>query len=90
MANVGNPIISTWGNSGALAPISNKLAENKPQGDIDPSKLNTTLEGDLVEFNDFEESINSFVLVRMGHPVVRVELTPYQIKTCMDEAITVW
>jgi hypothetical protein len=24
----------------------------------------------------------------MGHPIVRVELTPYQVKTCIDEAIT--
>ena len=88
MASIGKPIMSTWGNSGALVPISNDMLENKPQGLIDPGKLNTTLEGDPVEFNKFEESINSFVLARMGHPIVRVELTPYQVKTCIDEAIT--
>jgi len=88
MAIIGRPIMSTWGNSGALVPISNDLTENKPRGDIDPSKLDTSLEGDLVEFNRFVETINSFVLARMGHPVVRVELTPYQIKTCIDESMT--
>jgi len=88
MATIGNPIMSTYGNSGALVPIANNMLENKPLGLIDPGELNTTTEADLVEFNRFEETINSFVLARMGHPIVRVELTPYQIKTCIDEAIT--
>jgi len=88
MARVGKPMMSAWGNSGALEPISDNMLDNKPRGHIDPSKLNKTLESDLVEFNNFEETINSFVLARMGHPIVRVELTPYQIKTCIDESIT--
>ena len=88
MASVGNPIISVWGDSGARVPISNNMLDHKPVGQIDPDTLNKTREEGLVEFNDFEETINSFVLARMGHPIVRVELTPYQIKTCIDEAVT--
>jgi len=88
MATIGTPIMRTWGNSGAREPISNNMLHNRPQGLIDPDKLNKTTGDTEVEFNSFEEMINSFVLARMGHPIVRVELTPYQIKTCIDESIT--
>lgn len=88
MATIGNPILRGWGNSGAREPLSNNMLEQKPRGQIDPETLNKTTLQTAVEFNSFEEVINSFVLARMGHPVVRVELTPYQIKTCIDEAIT--
>ena len=88
MATIGTPIMRTWGNSGAREPISNNMLHNRPQGLIDPDKLNKTIGDSEVEFNSFEEMINSFVLARMGHPIVRVELTPYQIKTCIDESIT--
>lgn len=88
MATIGKPMMRQWGNSGARGPMSNNMLDNKPLGDINPDTLNTTTEASLVEFNHFEETINSFVLARMGHPIVRVELTPYQIKTCIDEAVT--
>jgi len=88
MATIGNPIMRGWGDSGARVPISNNMLENEPLGYINPDTLNTATEASLVEFNAFEETINSFVLARMGHPIVRVELTPYQIKTCIDEAVT--
>lgn len=55
---------------------------------IDTSKLNTGNLTDGVELTDFEETIKDFVLSRLGHPVVRVELTDFQIKTAIDEAIT--
>ena len=42
---------------------------------------------DGVEWTHFEENIKDFILARLGHPVIRVELTPYQIKTCIDEAV---
>jgi len=44
--------------------------------------------GVSVEFTSFEETINSYIRAQLGEPVVRVELTPYQIKTCIDEAVT--
>jgi hypothetical protein len=55
---------------------------------IDNSKLNVSKLGDPVEFTPFEETIRSFILGRLGHPVVRVELTDFQVKTAVDEAIT--
>ena len=55
---------------------------------IDSSKLNKGLLADGIELDDFEQTIHDFILARLGHPVVRVELTPFQIKTAIDESIT--
>jgi len=55
---------------------------------IDSSKLNTATLSDPVEFTNFEETIRDFILARLGHPVVRVELTDFQVRTAIDEAIT--
>jgi|TARA_A100000172_G_scaffold77845_2_gene62714 hypothetical protein len=55
---------------------------------IDGSKLNVAKLGDPIEFNPYEETIKSFILGRLGHPVVRVELTDFQIKTAIDEAVS--
>jgi hypothetical protein len=55
---------------------------------IDASKLNTTTLADPIELTTFEKTIRDFILARLGHPVVRVELTDYQIKTAIDESIT--
>lgn len=88
MATIGKPIITTWGQSGVVDPISNNILDNTPVGYINPDTLNKTTESEATELNPFEEQINSFVLARMGHPIVRVELTPYQIKTCIDESVT--
>lgn len=88
MANIAVPKITTFGNSGAKEPFSNDLRDHEPPGVLDATELNKTTLYDGVEFNDFEETIHSFVMARLGHPVVRVELSPYQIKTCIDEALT--
>jgi hypothetical protein len=55
---------------------------------IDPSKLGNNRINDGFELNRFEESIRDFILARLGHPVVRVELTDFQIKTAIDEAVS--
>ena len=55
---------------------------------IDAFKLNKGLLSDGVELDPFEQTVHDFVLARLGHPVVRVELTPFQIKTAIDEAVT--
>tara|TARA_R110002020_G_scaffold379488_4_gene590743 strand:- start:3354 stop:4214 length:861 start_codon:yes stop_codon:yes gene_type:complete len=57
-------------------------------GDIDLQKINKNNLSDTLELNKFEEHIKDFCLARLGFPVVRVELTPFQIKTCIDEAVT--
>ena len=81
--DAGNP----WGNSAATYG-GTSISEVTPKGYIDRDTLNQTSISDVVEFNRFEETIKDFILSRLGHPVVRVELTPYQIKTCIDEAVT--
>lgn len=55
---------------------------------IDSSKLNNGTFEDGVELSNFEKTIKDFILARLGYPVVRVELTDFQIKTAIDEAIT--
>ena len=50
--------------------------------------LNRNTLTDEVEFNPFQQTIRDYTLARLGHPVVRVELTDFQIKTAIDECIT--
>lgn len=55
---------------------------------IDSSLLNKNLLSDGIELSTFEQHIRDYILARLGHPVVRVELTDFQIKSAIDEAIT--
>lgn len=81
------PLISGYGSSyGKYSGL--KTTDYTPTGDIDPSKLNNNLEVDGVQFNLFEQSIYDYVLAQLGHPIVSVELTPFQVKTCIDESIS--
>jgi len=64
------------------------LLSYSPEGDINPEKLNKTKLSDGVEFTDFDETIKDYILGMLGHPIVRVELTHYQLKACIDEAVT--
>lgn len=81
------PLISGYGTSfgkyqGAM------ITDYAVSQDIDPSKLNKNLEVDGVQLNLFEQTINDYVMAQLGYPVISVELTPFQIKTCIDEAIS--
>jgi hypothetical protein len=81
------PLISGYGASyGKYGGL--RSTDYVPQGDIDSSKLNNNLEVDGVQFNLFEQSINDYVLAQLGHPIVSVELTPFQVKICIDEAVS--
>tara|TARA_R110000796_G_scaffold134271_8_gene249994 strand:- start:1109 stop:1987 length:879 start_codon:yes stop_codon:yes gene_type:complete len=86
-----SPKMASWGNSFSQYAGANI---NDGEGDghlgrneIDFDKLNNTTMVDGVEWTHFEENLKDFILARLGHPVVRVELTPYQMKTCIDEAV---
>jgi len=81
------PNLASWGNTFAPYAGKNINAATKTSGEIDYSKLNNTTMVDGVEWTHFEENLKDFILARLGHPVVRVELTPYQIKTCIDESV---
>ena len=87
MSEIIRPKVSVYGDSGAVYG-GELLTDSVPKGEISSTEINQNNLSDVLEFNKFEETIKDFVLARLGHPVVRVELTPFQIKTCIDEAST--
>lgn len=56
--------------------------------DIIPSALNVAHNTSVVEFNEFEKTVKSYILGMLGAPQVRVELSPYQLKAAIDESIS--
>lgn len=83
---IGIPTVTPYGSSFGKYKGA-RLKDYKSIGP-DADNLNSTTEQDVVESNEFEQSIKDFVLARLGAPTVRVELTNFQIKTCIDEAIS--
>lgn len=81
------PILAAWGNSFADYAGQNINSASKTNGEINYETLNATTLVDGVEWTYFDETLKDYILARLGHPVVRVELTPYQLKTCIDEAV---
>ena len=78
--------LAGWGNS--FATYGGKpVLKGTSVGEINYETLNATTMVDGVEWTHFDETIKDYILARLGHPVVRVELTPYQIKTCIDEGV---
>ena len=63
------------------------LTSYSVSGDFDFDGLGRNNISDVQEFNATEKHIYDFVLARLGHPIVRVEITPFQVKTAIDEAI---
>jgi hypothetical protein len=84
---VTKPLITSYGSSYGKYG-GTRLTDYSLTGDINQDNLNKNLEVDGVQFNLFEQSINDYVLAQLGHPIVAVELTPFQIKTCIDEAVS--
>jgi hypothetical protein len=66
------------------------LNDHQPPNEveIDLENLNKNRGDKEVEFSEFESVLKDYALARLGHPVVRVELTDHQIKHCIDEAVT--
>ena len=85
------PKLASWGNTFskyAGQNIDDGVADGtKGDNEIDYDKLSNTTLVDGIEWTHFDESQKDYIFARLGHPVVRVELTPYQIKTCIDEAV---
>lgn len=77
-----------WGNTYGENNGS-RLTDYAPKDDIGSSLYtpSTSYETDATELSPFHREIYDFVLARLGHPVVRVELTPFQVKTAIDEAV---
>lgn len=91
MSNITKPNMASWGNSFSKYAGKNindaKGDGNHGNNEINYETLNNTTLSDGIEWSHFEENIKDFILARLGHPIVRVELTPYQMKTCIDESV---
>jgi hypothetical protein len=95
-SRVVTPTLNLWGNSFAELESQHELGAGRgafdqdveTRGHIDRDKLNKNKLRNQVEFNSFEEDIKDFVLAMLGHPVVRVELAPIQLKMAVDQAVT--
>ena len=87
MSTRGKPKIRSYGDTGATYG-GQQISDSIPRGEIDHTNLNNNTLQNVQEFGPFEQTIRDYVLARLGHPVVRVELTPFQLKTCIDEAVT--
>ena len=89
MARIGYPTVTGYGNSFANIASQNLNDQTSPDKDeINLDDLNKSRQADLVEFTEFEQQVRDHVLATLGHPVVRVELNDYQLKVCIDEALT--
>jgi len=66
-----------------------RITDYKPLDDIAKELYGSTasFQTSIEELNPFYREILDFILARLGYPVVKVELTPFQIKTAIDEAI---
>ena len=63
------------------------LLDYASAGEIDAPKLNRLTLEEAGEFSEFETVVKDYVLGMLGFPVVRVELTAFQLKHCVQEAI---
>lgn len=81
---IGIPTVSKYGSSYGTFN-GGRLKDYQTPEPKTPNLNNSDLK-DLVEFKSFDQTIKDFVLSRLGHPTIRVELTDFQIQTCIDEA----
>jgi len=80
------PNMTSYGDSGS--EYGGKLAtDGNPSRNIADGVGENYLT-DEVDFSKFEETIRSYILGTLGYPTVRVELTNFQIKLAIDEAVT--
>ena len=78
-----------YGNTFGVVSGSNANLEDWDYaGEVDYTNLSRRRFKNQTYFTDFYESIKDFVLARLGYPVVRVELTDFQIQTAIDEALS--
>jgi hypothetical protein len=84
---IARPQLSTFGNT-FVDSVGAHIDQGVLQTSIDRAKLNTGTDSSTEEFTEFETTIKDYILAQLGHPVVRVELAPFQLRTCIDEAIS--
>lgn len=84
------PKIASYGDSYAdlNETFGDHLHQHTTAGDIITSSLHNSELKETVELSKFEKTTRDYILAKLGHPIVRVELSPFQIKTCIDDAIS--
>ena len=78
------PTVRSYGSSYGTYG-GDRLKDYKSPKDTD---LNNKDAKDVNEFKTFNRTIKDYVLAKLGHPVVDVELDDFQIQICVDEAIS--
>ena len=80
---------TSYGNTfGTLSGSHAALGDWDYFGEVDYSSMNRRRFINDIHLSEFYKSIQDFVLARLGFPVVRVELTEFQIQTAIDEAVS--
>lgn len=83
---IGIPTVTQYGSS--YGTFNGVRLKDYKSPEVDTSKLNSSNAVDLVEFKSFNQSVKDFIFARLGYPTVRVELTDFQIQTCIDEGVS--
>lgn len=81
---VGIPTVTSYGASYG-SPKGRRITDYESPLSED---INNRDDKDLVEWKPFDKTVKDFVLARLGYPTVDVELSEFQIETCIDEAIS--
>ena len=81
---IGIPTVRSYGSSYGTYG-GNRLKDYKSPKDKD---LNNKDAKSINEFKDFNRTVKDYVLAKLGHPIVDVELDDFQIQICIDEAIS--
>jgi len=81
------PQLATFGNT-FVDSIGTNIDAGILQTSIDTNKTSADTAGNTEEYTEFELTLRDYALAQLGHPVVRVEIAPYQMRTCIDEAIS--
>lgn len=77
-----------WGNTYGKSEGS-RLTDTVPVDDIGKSLYTNkaSYETEATELSPFFREVYDFIFARLGHPVVRIELTAFQVETAIEEAI---
>jgi len=81
------PRLATFGNT-LVDSVGSHIDQGILLTSIDRNQINTDTESSVEEYTEFEVTLRDYAMAQLGHPVVRVEISPYQMRTCMDEAIS--
>jgi hypothetical protein len=82
---IGIPTVTRYGSSfGAYR--GSRLTDYKSPEPKGAELNNADARSEVSEFKGFSQSVKDFILARLGHPIVNVELSDFQIETCIEEA----